>query len=181
MQISSSASVIFLIAPNVYSSISCNGIPGPKYDSCQHIWIFCYVGGDGSWRIHRLQRYNKHYPSKIFHSIISYSFSYFTMTVNIPNWWIWGFWFSPLMYAQNAASVNEFLGHSWDKVISLFASAEICFMLLFMMNMYKTTIWILLHHGLSSKPLIYNNVMKNFYEIFIYAQRYTNKIIYFWS
>lgn len=33
----------------------------------------------------------------------------------IPGWWIWGFWISPLMYAQNAASVNEFLGHSWDK------------------------------------------------------------------
>ncbi|KAK2645799.1 hypothetical protein Ddye_020994 [Dipteronia dyeriana] len=33
----------------------------------------------------------------------------------IPSWWIWGFWVSPLMYSQNAASVNEFLGHSWDK------------------------------------------------------------------
>ncbi|KAL0337421.1 UNVERIFIED_CONTAM: ABC transporter G family member 32 [Sesamum calycinum] len=33
----------------------------------------------------------------------------------IPPWWIWGFWISPLMYAQDAASVNEFLGHSWDK------------------------------------------------------------------
>uniref|UniRef100_V5NXR4 PDR protein 5 n=1 Tax=Tabernaemontana elegans TaxID=761068 RepID=V5NXR4_9GENT len=33
----------------------------------------------------------------------------------IPGWWVWGFWISPLMYAQNAASVNEFLGHSWDK------------------------------------------------------------------
>ncbi|XP_022882360.1 ABC transporter G family member 32-like isoform X1 [Olea europaea var. sylvestris] len=33
----------------------------------------------------------------------------------IPAWWIWGFWISPLMYAQDAASVNEFIGHSWDK------------------------------------------------------------------
>ncbi|XP_030552874.1 ABC transporter G family member 32 isoform X2 [Rhodamnia argentea] len=33
----------------------------------------------------------------------------------IPSWWIWGFWISPLAYAQNAASVNEFLGHSWEK------------------------------------------------------------------
>ncbi|XP_016442240.1 ABC transporter G family member 32 isoform X2 [Nicotiana tabacum] len=33
----------------------------------------------------------------------------------IPSWWIWGFWISPLMYAQDAASVNEFLGHIWDK------------------------------------------------------------------
>ncbi|KAI3524542.1 hypothetical protein L1887_03200 [Cichorium endivia] len=34
---------------------------------------------------------------------------------SIPSWWIWGFWISPLMYAQEAASVNEFLGHSWSK------------------------------------------------------------------
>ncbi|KAK4479170.1 hypothetical protein RD792_014681 [Penstemon davidsonii] len=33
----------------------------------------------------------------------------------IPSWWIWGYWISPLSYAQEAASVNEFLGHSWDK------------------------------------------------------------------
>ncbi|KAI3421393.1 uncharacterized protein J3R85_012430 [Psidium guajava] len=33
----------------------------------------------------------------------------------IPSWWIWGFWISPLAYAQNAVSVNEFLGHSWEK------------------------------------------------------------------
>lgn len=45
-------------------------------------------------------------------------FFFFLITVadSIPKWWIWGFWVSPLMYAQNAASVNEFLGHSWDKV-----------------------------------------------------------------
>ncbi|GFS40976.1 pleiotropic drug resistance 4 [Actinidia rufa] len=34
---------------------------------------------------------------------------------SISSGWIWGFWISPLMYAQNAVSVNEFLGHSWDK------------------------------------------------------------------
>lgn len=45
-----------------------------------------------------------------------YSFPYSSVTDCIPKWWIWGFWFSPLQYAQNAASVNEFLGHSWDKV-----------------------------------------------------------------
>ncbi|CAL9118099.1 unnamed protein product [Musa acuminata var. zebrina] len=36
---------------------------------------------------------------------------------NIKKWWIWGYWSSPLMYAQNAIAVNEFLGHSWQKVI----------------------------------------------------------------
>ncbi|KAG0454843.1 hypothetical protein HPP92_024135 [Vanilla planifolia] len=33
----------------------------------------------------------------------------------IKKWWIWGYWSSPLMYAQNAIAVNEFLGHSWNK------------------------------------------------------------------
>ncbi|KAI9107579.1 hypothetical protein K1719_021616 [Acacia pycnantha] len=33
---------------------------------------------------------------------------------DIKGWWIWGYWISPLMYGQNAISVNEFLGHSWN-------------------------------------------------------------------
>ncbi|KAG8070337.1 hypothetical protein GUJ93_ZPchr0006g42732 [Zizania palustris] len=36
---------------------------------------------------------------------------------NIKKWWIWGYWSSPLMYAQNAIAVNEFLGHSWKMVV----------------------------------------------------------------
>uniref|UniRef100_A0A7N0TS87 ABC transporter domain-containing protein n=2 Tax=Kalanchoe fedtschenkoi TaxID=63787 RepID=A0A7N0TS87_KALFE len=35
---------------------------------------------------------------------------------NVKPWWIWGYWSSPMMYAQNAIAVNEFLGHSWSKV-----------------------------------------------------------------
>lgn len=35
----------------------------------------------------------------------------------IKKFWIWGYWSSPLMYAQNAIAVNEFLGHSWSQVI----------------------------------------------------------------
>ncbi|OQU83826.1 hypothetical protein SORBI_3005G183900 [Sorghum bicolor] len=33
---------------------------------------------------------------------------------NIKKSWIWGYWSSPLMYAQNAIAVNEFLGNSWQ-------------------------------------------------------------------
>eukprot|EP00253_Pinus_taeda_P009158 PITA_09158 len=32
---------------------------------------------------------------------------------NIPKWWIWGYWCSPLMYAENAISVNEMLAPRW--------------------------------------------------------------------
>lgn len=33
---------------------------------------------------------------------------------NIPKWWIWGYWISPLMYGQNAIAINEFLAPRWD-------------------------------------------------------------------
>ncbi|XP_062163795.1 pleiotropic drug resistance protein 1-like isoform X2 [Alnus glutinosa] len=35
---------------------------------------------------------------------------------DIPKWWLWGYWISPMMYAQNAITVNEFLGKSWRHV-----------------------------------------------------------------
>ncbi|GAB2223581.1 hypothetical protein Droror1_Dr00017722, partial [Drosera rotundifolia] len=33
----------------------------------------------------------------------------------VKKWWIWGYWSSPIMYAQNAIAVNELLGNSWSK------------------------------------------------------------------
>ncbi|GAB2216781.1 hypothetical protein Droror1_Dr00024560 [Drosera rotundifolia] len=35
----------------------------------------------------------------------------------VKKWWIWGYWSSPLMYAQNAIVVNELLGNSWSKIL----------------------------------------------------------------
>ncbi|KQK11911.1 ABC transporter G family member 48 isoform X2 [Brachypodium distachyon] len=32
---------------------------------------------------------------------------------DIRPWWIWGYWASPMMYSQNAISVNEFLASRW--------------------------------------------------------------------
>ena len=37
---------------------------------------------------------------------------------DIKKWWIWGYWISPMMYAQNAIMANEFYGESWNKVNS---------------------------------------------------------------
>ncbi|XP_071711095.1 ABC transporter G family member 36-like [Rutidosis leptorrhynchoides] len=37
----------------------------------------------------------------------------------IPNWWEWAYWVSPMTYAYNAISVNEFYGPRWmNKVAS---------------------------------------------------------------
>ncbi|KAG6550030.1 hypothetical protein Mapa_008543 [Marchantia paleacea] len=35
---------------------------------------------------------------------------------SIKPWWIWGYWSSPLSYAQLAVNVNEFLAPQWDMI-----------------------------------------------------------------
>ncbi|GKA36475.1 pleiotropic drug resistance protein 1-like protein [Tanacetum coccineum] len=37
---------------------------------------------------------------------------------DVKDWWLWGYWTSPLMYAMNGLMVNEFFGHSWDTPIN---------------------------------------------------------------
>ncbi|XP_078438732.1 pleiotropic drug resistance protein TUR2-like [Wolffia australiana] len=37
----------------------------------------------------------------------------------LKKFWIWGYWSSPMMYAETAISVNEFLGHSWSMVVDV--------------------------------------------------------------
>nr|XP_024391802.1 ABC transporter G family member 36-like isoform X3 [Physcomitrium patens] len=33
---------------------------------------------------------------------------------DIPDWWIWAYWISPMTYAEQAISVNELLGDRWQ-------------------------------------------------------------------
>nr|XP_017215736.1 PREDICTED: pleiotropic drug resistance protein 1-like [Daucus carota subsp. sativus] len=37
---------------------------------------------------------------------------------DVPDWWLWGYYSSPMMYGMNAMAVNEFLGHQWNKLTS---------------------------------------------------------------
>ncbi|XP_063936487.1 ABC transporter G family member 32-like [Daucus carota subsp. sativus] len=60
---------------------------------------------------------------------------------SIPDWWLWGYWFSPLMYAQNAASVNEFLGHSWIKNAGNSTSESLGGMLLKARSLFPESYW----------------------------------------
>lgn len=60
---------------------------------------------------------------------------------SIPSWWIWGYWFSPLMYAQNAASVNEFLGHSWHKNAGNGTDVSLGEMLLKARSLFPESYW----------------------------------------
>nr|XP_027071225.1 ABC transporter G family member 32-like isoform X1 [Coffea arabica] len=60
---------------------------------------------------------------------------------SIPRWWIWGFWISPLMYAQNGASVNEFLGHSWDKSAGTNSSLPLGEALLKARSLFPESYW----------------------------------------
>lgn len=51
---------------------------------------------------------------------IGFSFGLFELFLpdDVKKWWMWGYYLSPLMYGQNAAAVNEFLGQSWRKHVS---------------------------------------------------------------
>jgi hypothetical protein len=42
----------------------------------------------------------------------------------IKPWWIWGYWSSPLAYAQTSITVNEFLAPRWMKVSSTKTNAK---------------------------------------------------------
>ncbi|KAD5803016.1 hypothetical protein E3N88_14376 [Mikania micrantha] len=60
---------------------------------------------------------------------------------SIPAWWIWGYWFSPLMYAQNAVSVNEFLGDTWDKAAGNNTDIRLGTMLLKARSLFPEDYW----------------------------------------
>ncbi|GJN18417.1 hypothetical protein PR202_gb05578 [Eleusine coracana subsp. coracana] len=56
--------------------------------------------------------------------VINICFFVSNVAEKIKKWWIWGYWISPMMYAQNAISVNEMLGHSWNKILDSRTSNE---------------------------------------------------------
>nr|GEX58236.1 ABC transporter G family member 31 [Tanacetum cinerariifolium] len=39
----------------------------------------------------------------------------------IKPWWVWGFWVSPLSYAQRTIAVNEFTATRWMKILPVYA------------------------------------------------------------
>jgi hypothetical protein len=51
------------------------------------------------------------------------------LTDDIKPWWIWGYWASPMMYSQNALSVNEFLASRWASVSFFYHSTPAHFFL----------------------------------------------------
>jgi len=51
--------------------------------------------------------------------LIAHQYDYALMlTGDIPDWWVWGYWVSPLSYAFNAFSVNELFAPRWSKPVS---------------------------------------------------------------
>ncbi|KAK3003971.1 hypothetical protein RJ639_019567 [Escallonia herrerae] len=86
---------------------------------------------------------------------------------SIPSWWIWGYWFSPLMYAQNAASVNEFLGHSWDKKAGNHTSLSLGEMLLKVRGLFPEDYWYWIGVGALLGYTTLFNVLFTFFLTFL--------------
>jgi ABC-type multidrug transport system permease subunit len=51
----------------------------------------------------------------------------------IKAWWIWGYWSSPVAYAEKALTVNEFLAPQWAKVLTT-SPLLFSFFILFLIN-----------------------------------------------
>ncbi|KAM3699900.1 hypothetical protein ACJW31_05G060400 [Castanea mollissima] len=51
--------------------------------------------------------------------IVTNIFAFFILLLSfaLSGFWIWGYWISPLMYAQNAMVANELLAKSWSHVL----------------------------------------------------------------
>ncbi|KAJ6827321.1 putative ABC transporter G family member 39 [Iris pallida] len=55
--------------------------------------------------------------------------------------WIWGYWSSPLMYANNAAAVNEFLGPHWRKIYDPETNTTLGEAVLKMRGVFNSSSW----------------------------------------
>lgn len=69
-------------------------------------------------------------------------------TDDVAKMWIWGYYTSPIMYAMNAITVNEFLGHQWSKVnIKLI----LCVFVVFTLSYLTSEIILFLHSEVNSQ------------------------------
>ncbi|XP_050206439.1 pleiotropic drug resistance protein 1-like [Mercurialis annua] len=54
----------------------------------------------------------------IYISLVIFSSGGFILSQDmIKKWWKWAYWISPMMYGQNAITINELLGKSWSHVL----------------------------------------------------------------
>ncbi|XP_043698940.1 ABC transporter G family member 32 isoform X1 [Telopea speciosissima] len=86
---------------------------------------------------------------------------------SIPSWWIWGYWFSPLMYAQNAASVNEFQGHSWDKRAGTNGNISLGEVLLKARSLFTESYWYWIGVGALLGYTILFNILFTFFLTYL--------------
>lgn len=85
----------------------------------------------------------------------------------IPTWWIWGFWVSPLMYAQNAASVNEFLGHSWNKKAGNYTNLSLGEALLKVRSLFPDRYWYWIGVGALIGYTVLFNILFTFFLTYL--------------
>ena len=119
LQVLQTVAVAHMHSPDVICSISIHRGIRKKYHCGQHIWLIWIAYNFCSWWIHLGTRWHiykfieQENKSDKYCLTISTPFS---TTDDIQKWWVWCYWFSPMMYGQNGMAVNEFLGKSWNKV-----------------------------------------------------------------
>lgn len=59
----------------------------------------------------------------------------------IPNWWIWGYWVSPLSYGYNAIATNEMLAPRWMNKVGADGFTKLGLQVLNNSDVYSETYW----------------------------------------
>ncbi|XP_057834777.2 ABC transporter G family member 35 isoform X2 [Cryptomeria japonica] len=85
-----------------------------------------------------------------------------------PNWWIWGYWCSPLTYAENAIAINEMLAPRWK--ISTENTTNLGVAALESRNIYSRGYW----YWLGAAALLGFSVLFN--VLFTFALEYLNPL-----
>ncbi|XP_051135802.1 pleiotropic drug resistance protein 1-like [Andrographis paniculata] len=74
----------------------------------------------------------------------------------VKKWWLWSYWTSPLMYAQNALVVTEFTGHKWGRFVPE-ANMSLGVMILKSKSYFSSAYWYWIGFGaLIGLLLLYN-------------------------
>lgn len=73
-----------------------------------------------------MQPCNVEYVCMLFSHFITILILISVLADDIRAWWAWAYWASPMMYAQNAVAVNEFLDDRWGTVSLLAFTFLLC-------------------------------------------------------
>jgi hypothetical protein len=80
------------------------------------------------------------------------------LTDQIPDWWIWAYWISPMMYAQDSLVINEFLADRW-KTVRMFQCIRYSLVRVRVYIYRYSCVWICISTSIDLDIYIYSTIL----------------------